>query len=117
MPLIGVEPFGSACFYHSIQTNRDASSKIPEDATPFQSISTDPFRHLVNGSRGRGEVDVDLKLVQLGHIDSRASSLGVSSPCSGAVAMALRRQGPVHCVTVSDERGMSAAVNFAGEDV
>jgi hypothetical protein len=31
--------------------------------------------------------------------------------------MALRRQGPVHCVTVSDERAMLAALNFSGEHV
>ena len=120
MPIVGLETSGSACFYHSMQSNRQQSdplvSRLPEGATTSQIEMGDPFSGLV------GDVQSDtasgvISLVHLTGITSRASSLGASSPSPGAVAMAIRRKGPVHCVTVSDERAMSACLKFAGAHV
>lgn len=114
MPIVGLEPHGSAAFYHSVQRNRDASSRIPEGSTETQVLVNNPFDSLVKGQYGT-ELLHEQRLVQLGSVVSRASSLGASAASLGAVTIGLRRRGPLYCVTVSDERAMDAALKFAGE--
>ncbi|KIM27858.1 hypothetical protein M408DRAFT_31486, partial [Serendipita vermifera MAFF 305830] len=101
VPVVGIETSGSACFYHSMQSNRQsaeiAASLLPEGATTSL-VKAEP-----------------ISIVHLAAITSRATSLGASTPSIGAVAIALKRKGSVHCVTISDERAMSASLQFAGD--
>jgi len=53
-------------------------------------------------------------IAHLNKIESRASSLGASSPAAGVVKMALEREGRVACVTVPDALSMQSTFLFAG---
>lgn len=52
-------------------------------------------------------------IAHLNKIESRASSLGASSPAAGVVKMALEREGRVACVTVPDALSMQSTFLFA----
>lgn len=53
-------------------------------------------------------------IAHLNKIESRASSLGASSPAAGVVKMALEREGRVACVTVPDALSMQSTFLFVG---
>lgn len=118
VPIVGVETIGTACFLHSMQSNRQACASaalaLPEGATMTRVEVPDPLFGLTTNTRVQAPVE-RVSLVRLGAIRSLASSLGASSPSPSAVSMALRRKGPVHCVAISDERAMSAALRFTDD--
>lgn len=122
VPIVGVETTGSACFYHSMQANRArGTSRLPPGAT-VQNVdvpnpwSASSFSSVMDSGSVHTEPTEkkSVNFVHLAKIDSRASSLGASSPSPGVVAMALERKGAVRTVTISDERCMSAALQFTG---
>jgi L-serine/L-threonine ammonia-lyase len=117
VPIYGIEPLGAACFYHSMQINRqdpdNLALSLPEGATSSHVEVTDPPLDLTREAPSNVKSN-RVSLVHLAGITSRASSLGTSSPSPGAVSMALQRKGPVRCIAISDERAMGAALKFAG---
>lgn len=129
MPIVGVETSGSACFYHSVQCSRNAANEadLPKGARSIQTVVRNPFEGFETASKPKesgglgtqphvnGSSESTVAVVHLAGIESRASSLGASSPSPDAVAMALRREGPVKCVTISDQRAMRSALEFVGE--
>lgn len=116
VPVVGIETSGSACFYHSMQSNRQsaeiAASLLPEGATTSLVEASDLYLRPISDTQVKAE---PISIVHLAAITSRATSLGASTPSIGAVAIALKRKGSVHCVTISDERAMSASLQFAGD--
>ena len=86
---------------------------LPEGATSSLIEVVDPALDFNRDPHSRVKTD-RVSLVHLAGITSRASSLGTSSPCLGAVSMALKRKGPVRCIAISDERAMAAALQFTG---
>jgi len=100
-----------------MQLNRQDPSKLalalPEGATSSHVDVMDPLLGFTRDTSSGIKHD-RVSLVHLTDITSHASSLGAPSPSLGAVWMALRRHGPVHCIAISDQRAMSAAVQFAG---
>ncbi|PVG03949.1 tryptophan synthase beta subunit-like PLP-dependent enzyme [Serendipita vermifera] len=129
VPIVGVETSGSACFYHSAQCSRNAANEanLPKGARSTPTIVRNPFEGFAtpNGLKQNGlgdsqphvngSKDSTVAVVHLAGIESRASSLGASSPSPDAVAMALRREGPVRCVTISDQRAMRSALEFVDD--
>lgn len=102
MPIVALETLGADCFYHSVQANRQpllSKAKGPSLSTGVTTFFDEPH---------------EVHLVRLPSITSVASSLGASSPSPGAVKMALRRKGNVHCVLVPDILSMQTALAFAG---
>ncbi|KAG9052880.1 hypothetical protein FS842_009105 [Serendipita sp. 407] len=136
IPIIGVEPNGAACFYHSVLANRssppvntseqgDSSPlppSLPAGARIVQEHVGDPFVGLLRGRTQKGEEHKSneknygkVNIVHVGSITSRATSLGASSPAPAAVAMAIERKGLVKVVKITDERAMSASLGFADD--
>jgi L-serine/L-threonine ammonia-lyase len=99
VPVIAMETHGSNCFYHSISVN----------ASQFNSAKVLPQNVETWHDEGH-----DVSLARVDELNSRATSLGASSPAAGVVKMALEREGGIKCVCVPDEMAMQTANSFAG---
>lgn len=55
----------------------------------------------------------NVSLARVKKLDSRATSLGASSPAAGVVKMALEREGGITCVCIPDELAMQTSNSFA----
>ncbi|KAG8875173.1 hypothetical protein FRB97_005356 [Tulasnella sp. 331] len=100
VPIIALETHGANCFYESMAANRSpvlekASSVAPADFTLDQT-------HNVH-------------VAHLARITSRAACLGATSPSPGVVRMALDRQGPIRCASISDQMSITSVLRFADE--
>jgi L-serine/L-threonine ammonia-lyase len=87
------------CFYHSVSVNTgqfNAAKVLPQDIEVWHDKRRNVF------------------MARMKKLNSRATSLGASSPAAGVVKMALERQGGIKCVSIPDELAMQTANAFAG---
>lgn len=122
VPIVAIEPTGSACFYHSVQLNRTGrtSTELPAGASISNERIPHPFAgtltpYASNSPYNGGDDMCDVSMVHLPSINSYATSLGASTASNGSVCMALKRDGPISVVRVSDERSMQSALLFADD--
>ena len=99
VPVVAMETHGSNCFYHSVSVN----------AGQFNSVKVLPQD--VETWHDEGQ---NVSLARLKKLNSRATSLGASSPAAAVVKMALEREGGIKCVCVPDELTMQTSISFAG---
>lgn len=107
-----METAGSACFYHSVNHTRLGRSNDPEGSTVTSLHVEDSLHKYAIFGPTPESGSALVKSVRLAQIASRASSLGASSPAAAVVSMAVRRTGPVSCVTITDEMAAESALNF-----
>ncbi len=103
VPLVAVETHGSNCFYQSLSLNEgpfpgSVSSRAPPEGTATEHCE-----------------EHNVTLAHLSKLNSRASSLGASSPSGAIVRNALDRSGGVKSICISDELAMHSTLSFAGE--
>lgn len=102
--IVGCETMGSNCFHRTMVVN--ASFACEKGATPLIPAS------LAEGVTVHSEGS--MKLASLEKLNSRAASLGATSPSSSVVSTALKR-GRIRCVSVPDQLAMEACGLFADE--
>lgn len=96
VPIVAVETSGSNCFYSSMTLNNDRGSfGVPDDV-------------------GITIEEDGVKIAHLKTIDSKAKSLGATSPSLTVIRMALAWGGGVRCLSIPDEITMNTACTFAG---
>ncbi|KAI1792580.1 tryptophan synthase beta subunit-like PLP-dependent enzyme [Ganoderma leucocontextum] len=102
VPLVTVETHGSNCFYQSLSLNEG----------PFYGgVSSRPRP---DGTTTEHCEEHNVTLAHLSKLNSRASSLGASSPSGAIVKKALDRSGGVKSICISDELAMQTTLSFAG---
>jgi len=101
--IFALETHGSDCFYQSFLLNKDSAASPNEN------------NNLPGGVIAFKDKETGVHVARLPAITSCASSLGARSPSPRVLRKALSHPGKVTCVTVSDERSMKAAVEFADE--
>ena len=104
VPIVVIEPLGSNCFYSSMALN--SAWKEIYELEDIKGVATD--MDIVKKGRG-------LRIAHLRKLETRATSLGATSPAPKVVDKAIVRIGEVICVCVPDEMIMSAAISFAGK--
>ncbi|KZO97592.1 tryptophan synthase beta subunit-like PLP-dependent enzyme [Calocera viscosa TUFC12733] len=102
--IVGCETVGSNCFHRTMVANGSFASekgKVP----------------LIPASLAQGvtlHTEGSVKMASLDKLNSRAASLGATSPSHKVVATALKR-GRIRCVSVPDQLSMEACSLFAEE--
>ncbi|KAI0797773.1 tryptophan synthase beta subunit-like PLP-dependent enzyme [Abortiporus biennis] len=99
VPLVVLETTGSNCFYESIALN-------PEGHFKPSTVPLSDNIEIIEDEK------FNIKLAHLKKLNSRASSLGASSPSSGVVKLALDR-GRVTYACAPDEFAMQVSALFA----
>lgn len=98
-----VETHGSNCFYQSLSLNEG----------PFSgSVLSRP---LSEGTTAEYCQEHNVTLARLAKLDSRATSLGATSPSGAIVRKALQRGGGVKSICIPDGLAMQTALSFASE--
>ncbi|KAG1853425.1 tryptophan synthase beta subunit-like PLP-dependent enzyme [Suillus subalutaceus] len=108
VPVVALETTGSNCFYNAIAINtRNFTSKAPivpsaeaEDSSPYTVEIVEEH---------------NIAIPHMKALNSRATSLGATSPAAGVVRMAVDRAGGITCACIPDEMAMHTARLF-GDD-
>ncbi|KAG1884542.1 tryptophan synthase beta subunit-like PLP-dependent enzyme [Suillus subluteus] len=108
VPVVALETTGSNCFYNAIAINtRNFTSKVPivpsaeaEDSSPYTVEIVEEH---------------NIAIPHMKALNSRATSLGATSPAPGVVRMAVDRAGGIKCACIPDEMAMHTARLF-GDD-
>ncbi|KAI1790802.1 tryptophan synthase beta subunit-like PLP-dependent enzyme [Ganoderma leucocontextum] len=101
VPLVTVETHGSNCFYQSLSLNEG----------PFS--STVLSRLLPERTSAEYCKEHNVTLARLAKLNSRATSLGATSPSGAIVKKALDRSGGVKSICIPDELAMQTTLSFA----
>jgi len=101
VPIVTLETHGTNCFYQTMLQN--SNKPMPPDFEGWEYITSKEHPELVLAN-----VASTLHL-------SKASCLAASTPSSGAVKLALERQGIVRCLSIPDEMSMDACCKFADD--
>ncbi|KAM5539099.1 hypothetical protein V8D89_007322 [Ganoderma adspersum] len=104
VPLVTVETHGSSCFYQSLFLNEGPFSDNVLSRLPSEGTSAEYCQ------------EHNVTLARLAKLNSRATSLGATSPSGAVVKKALDRSGGVKSICIPDELAMQTALSFAGEN-
>lgn len=108
VPVVALETTGSNCFYNAIAINtRNFTSKVPVVPSAEVGDSSPYTVEIVD--------EHNIAIPHMKALNSRAASLGASSPAPGVVRMAVDRAGGIKCACIPDEMAMHTARLF-GDD-
>ncbi|PIL23788.1 hypothetical protein GSI_13538 [Ganoderma sinense ZZ0214-1] len=103
VPLVTVETHGSNCFYQSLSLNEGPFAGSTASRAPPEGTSVEDCK------------EHNVTLARLAKLNSRATSLGATSPSGAVVKKALDRNSGVKSICIPDELAMQTALCFAEE--